>query len=244
MSTRRSPYSAKDFFLEDLPRTLFPLNTNRVLVEKGATEIIVFAEKLMDGGGSFLPQRRVHAKKDALHLRRTVKLDAVAEFYLYHFVYKHRNRFRKPHRKSRQHFGYRFENGRPIAPSKSYADFKAAIWDCTFRTEEFISFDVSAYFNGIYHHDLHAWFAALCPEEPQDVIAVGKFFREINAGRSLDCLPEMREGFLREGRSDWLAWASAAGSLALNRQARNYLLDYFKNGSGMNRLIAEILQKP
>ena len=55
-------------------------------------------------------------------------------------------------------------------------------------------------------------------------------------------LPEMRETFLREGRSDWLAWASAVGSRSMDKQARNYLLDYFKNGSEMNRLIAEILQ--
>ena len=56
-------------------------------------------------------------------------------------------------------------------------------------------------------------------------------------------LPEMREGFLRDGRSDWLAWASAVGSRAMNKQARNYLLDYFKNGSEMNKLIAQIIQK-
>lgn len=56
-------------------------------------------------------------------------------------------------------------------------------------------------------------------------------------------LPEMRETYLREGRSDWLAWASAVGSREMDKQARNYLLDYFKNGSDMNRLIADIIQK-
>ena len=56
-------------------------------------------------------------------------------------------------------------------------------------------------------------------------------------------LPEMREAFLREGRSDWLAWASAVGSRRMDRQARNCLLGYFANGSEMNRLIATILQK-
>jgi Reverse transcriptase (RNA-dependent DNA polymerase) len=240
MSTRRSPYSAKDFFLEDLPRTLFPLNTNKVLVEKGATEIIAFAEKLIDGGGSFLPQRRVHANKDALHLRRTVKLDAVAEFYLYHFVYKHRNRFRKPHRKSRQHFGYRFENGRPIAPTKSYADFKAAIRECTFRTEEFISFDVSAYFNGIYHHDLHAWFAALCPEEPQDVIAVGKFFRETNAGRSLDCLPHGLYPAKMIG-NDFLRFIEDSAALRANHIVR-FMDDIYLFGDNLDRLKADFAE--
>ena len=56
-------------------------------------------------------------------------------------------------------------------------------------------------------------------------------------------LPEMREGFLREGRSDWLSWASAVGSRTMDKQVRNYLLDYFANGSKMNQLIASILQK-
>ena len=56
-------------------------------------------------------------------------------------------------------------------------------------------------------------------------------------------LPEMRESYLREGRSDWLAWASAVGSRRMDKQARNYLLDYFANGSDMNKLIATILQK-
>ena len=55
-------------------------------------------------------------------------------------------------------------------------------------------------------------------------------------------LPEMREPFLREGRSDWLAWSSAVGSLDFDRQARNYLLSYFAKGSSMNALIAEVLQ--
>ena len=29
----------------------------------------------------------------------------------------------------------------------------------------------------------------------------------------------------------------------MKKSARNYLLDYFKNGSKMNKLIAEIIQK-
>lgn len=175
--------------MDDLPRTLFPLNTNKVLVERGAKEILDYAEALVDGQGSFLPQRRVYANKDALHLRRTVKLDAVAEFFLYDLIYRNRTRFRKPHTKKRRHFGYRFEDGKPMSPSRSYSEFKRAISSESLLAE-FLCFDVSAYFNGVYHHDLHAWFAALEPENPKDSISFGKFFREINAGRSLDCLPQ------------------------------------------------------
>lgn len=190
LNLKQKPYTAVDFFLEDVPRTLFPLMTNKILVEYGHEEILGYAEKQITEDGRFLPQRRVFANKDPLHLRRTVKLDPVSEFYFYHIVHKNRNKFRKPHRIERRHFGYRFENGKPLAPSRSYAEFKSAVSYSTFQYEEFTFFDVSSYFNNIYHHDLHAWFAALGPDDPADVPAFGKFLREINAGRSLDCLPQ------------------------------------------------------
>jgi hypothetical protein len=55
------------------------------------------------------------------------------------------------------------------------------VWSGTFMTEEFIGFDVAAYFNGVYHHDLHAWFERI-GASIADVEAFGKFLREINAG--------------------------------------------------------------
>lgn len=237
---KRPTYTAKNFFLEDLPRTLFPLTTNKVLVEKGATELIAFAENLIGGAGSFLPQRRVHANKDALHLRRTMKLDPVAEFYLYYLVHKNRNKFRKPHRKSRQHFGYRFEDGRPIPPSKSYGEFKAAIWNGIFEAEEYTSFDVSAYFNGIYHHDLHAWFAALKPADPQDVVAFGKFFREINAGRSLDCLPHGLYPAKMIG-NDFLRFIEDSAIIRADSIVR-FMDDIYLFGNDLNRLKADFAE--
>lgn len=234
------PYHARDFYLEDLPRTLFPLTTNRVLVETGADELLAYAEAIASGAGSFLPQRRVHANKDALHLRRTVKLDAVAEFYLYHLVFKNRTRFRKPHTRSRQHFGYRFEKGRPISPSRSYSDFKSAVWDGTFESEEFTSFDVSAYFNGVYHHDLHAWFAALKPEDPADVVAFGKFFREINAGRSLDCLPQGLYPTKMIG-NDFLRFIEDSSMLKADRIVR-FMDDVYLFANDMNLLKSDFAE--
>ena len=182
-------YTSKEFYLEDLPRTLFPLNTNKVLVENGYGELLKFSKDILLGTGSFLPQQRVYAAKDALHLRRTMKLDPVAEIFFYDLIFKNRTLFRKAHNPDRSHFGYRFENGRPISASKSYADFNAQKFDHIFHTEEFIGFDVASYFNGVYHHDLSAWFAE-AGASSDDVEAFGKFLREINAGRSLDCLPQ------------------------------------------------------
>lgn len=183
-------YTAKDFFLDDIPRTLFPLTTNRFLVELGSIQLTEFADNLINNGGSFLPQRRVYANKDEVHLRRTVKLDPVAEFYLYHLIFKNRTRFRRPYSEDRIHFGYRFEEGRPVSASRSYAEFKSAIASANIYMEEFLYFDITSYFNNVYHHDLHAWFSAIEPDDPADIGAFGKFLREINAGRSLDCLPQ------------------------------------------------------
>ncbi|WP_375419915.1 antiviral reverse transcriptase Drt5 [uncultured Sphingomonas sp.] len=185
-----SPYSSRSFYLEDLPSTLYPLTTNRFLVENGAQELLDYAASLLKGDGSFLPQRRVYANKDGIHLRRTVKLDPVAELFLYDIIFRNRAKFRKPHNEDRRHFGYRFIKGRPVAASSSYAEFRRFAADATFAHEEYFYFDISSYFNGIYHHDLHAWFAALKPDDPSDVEAFGRFLREINAGRSLDCLPQ------------------------------------------------------
>jgi hypothetical protein len=56
-------------------------------------------------------------------------------------------------------------------------------------------------------------------------------------------LPELREEQLKEGKSDWLAWSAAAGSRGKKRASRNYVLNYFKNASSINRLIAEIMSE-
>src|SRR5207244_2386565 len=48
---------------------------------------------------------------------------------------------------------------------------------------------VSAYFNSIYEHDLFVWFNDGYRSEG-DVDAFHKFLRQINAGRSIDCLPQ------------------------------------------------------
>src|SRR5579872_1829953 len=184
-----APYSARQFFLDDVPKTLFPLSTNRVLVEFGSDEIRQHFESILAGQGAFLPQRRVYANKDELHLRRTVKLDPVAEFYIYDLIYKCRSLFAKPGSRNRKHFGYAFEGGQPVPASKSYAQFKAAVWGGTLVYDHFIGFDIASYFNGLYHHDLQAWLAARGADNA-DVEAFGKYLRQTNAGRSLDCLPQ------------------------------------------------------
>jgi hypothetical protein len=54
-------------------------------------------------------------------------------------------------------------------------------------------------------------------------------------------LPELRDEQLKGGNSDWLAWSAAVGARKTKRASRNYVLNYFKNGSPLNRLISEIV---
>lgn len=179
------------FFLDDHGRTLFPLTTNRVLVEHGSKKIAEYIRNCFDinePSYNYLPQERVYAAKQNLHLRRTAKLDAVAELYLYSVVHNHRALFRRPHRNERSNFGFRFENGNPISATIAYKAFRTAIAKYRKEYAYFLSFDVATYFNGIYHHDLHAWFRRLgAPAAESEQF--GTFFRQISSGRSLDCLP-------------------------------------------------------
>ena len=56
-------------------------------------------------------------------------------------------------------------------------------------------------------------------------------------------LPELRNQFLMNGQSDWLAWSSAVGSRSLKPATRNHSLKYFGNVSEINGLISSILLK-
>jgi hypothetical protein len=184
--------STVDFYRDDLPRTLFPLHTNLFLIENGEAEIQEFIKKCLDGkekAHAFLPQRRVYAAKPSFHLRRTVKLDVVSEYYLYDVVFRNRAKFRKPFVEYRQHFGYRFDSGSPISATSAYRAFKSAIAQYTSEFKHFISLDVASYFNSVYHHDLVNWIRELGVDE-EEVGGFGQMLREINSGRSVDCLPQ------------------------------------------------------
>jgi len=191
-------YSYVQYFLEDHPRTLFPLTTNRILVEKYADELIKYIyEKVLnknESDHSFLPQLHCYAAKTGFHLRRTVKLDPVAELFIYHLVYINKTTFRPDFRETRKSFGYRFENGKPIAQTKSYTAFKSSIAHAKNSYKFSAKFDISSYFNSVYHHDLIAWFSEGNRTEGnrtlKDTENLGQFLREINAGRSTDCLPQ------------------------------------------------------
>ncbi|PHR02288.1 MAG: hypothetical protein COB29_14010 [Sulfitobacter sp.] len=78
-----------EFYSADYRRTLFPMSTNRYLIENGQDEIAEFLSRCLDPDQeafSFRSQTRVYAGKPGFHLRRTVKLDPVAEYFIYDLV--------------------------------------------------------------------------------------------------------------------------------------------------------------
>jgi hypothetical protein len=186
------------YFLEDYPRTLFPLATTRILIENHGDAILKYIyEKVLNESEkdySFVPQLPCYASKTGFHLRRTVKLDPVAELFIYDLVYRNRKSFRSDFCENRKSFGYRFEGGQPVAQTKSYAEFKSYIGLAKKSYRFSAKFDISSYFNSIYQHDLTAWFSEKEPSEGgrslEDTEYFGQFLREINAGRSVGCLPQ------------------------------------------------------
>ena len=116
------------FFLWDYESTLFPLRTNRLLVEKFSTNLLDFiAETVSPTGSGFQTQHRVFASKRGWFLRPTVKLDPVAEYFIYDLIYRNRSLFRISLPSARKTYGFRIVSGKPISILKSYSDFKKAI---------------------------------------------------------------------------------------------------------------------
>jgi len=185
--------STFDFIKKDFNSTLFPLKTNLIMAQYHGNELsdYIYQKVLSDShnGDNFLSQQKVYATKPRGHLRRTVKLDPVAEYFMYDLVFRNKSIFRTQVSETRRCFGYRIVNGASIPVHVAYAEYKNHLNDCTSRYQHNIQFDVASYFNSIYHHDLSHWFAGKSAVSEIDSNAAGKFFREINSGRSVDFLP-------------------------------------------------------
>ena len=183
-----------EFFNYDYKSTLFPLETCSILVNNGAAEIEAYVQRCLskeqpNEAYQFLAQTRVYAAKPQSHLRRTVKLDPVAEYFLYDIIFRNKSKFRKPFQNDKKHFGYRFEDGEPMPPTESYSGFKKSQVAYSAKYKYSLSFDVASYFNGIYHHDIVAWFANIGVDST-DVNSLGTYLRQSNSGRSIDCWPQ------------------------------------------------------
>lgn len=185
--------STIDFIKKDFGSTLYPLKTNLILAEVNGDEIAKYiSEKILSDlheGDNFLSQQKVYATKPRGHLRRTSKLDPIAEYFIYDLIYRNRSIFRPQVSNQRRCFGYRFQNGTQIPVHNAYAEYKTHLSECSSNFKHNIQFDIASYFNSLYHHDLSHWFASKDGVSGVDSNAFGKFFRETNSGRSIDFLP-------------------------------------------------------
>tara|TARA_R110002051_G_scaffold232149_1_gene293946 strand:- start:70 stop:1554 length:1485 start_codon:yes stop_codon:yes gene_type:complete len=185
--------STIDFIKKDFSSTLYPLKANFILAEVNGDEIAKYiTERILSDlheGDNFLSQHKVYATKPRGHLRRTVKLDPVAEYFIYDLIYRNRAIFRPQVSDTRRCFGYRFQEGSHISVHKAYASYKTHLSECSGRFKHNIQFDIASYFNSLYHHDLSHWFASKDGVSGIDGNAFSKFFRETNSGRSIDFLP-------------------------------------------------------
>lgn len=185
--------ATSDFIKADFAGTLFPLKTNLLVADMHTMEVSEYIyQKILDetqAADNFLAQQRVYATKPRSHLRRTVKLDPVAEYFLYNVTYRNRAIFRPEVSNARRSFGYRFMGGGHISVHNAYKAYKLCLTENNAKFKQNLQFDIASYFNCLYHHDISHWFAAKPCVSDVDSGALGKFFREINSGRSVDFLP-------------------------------------------------------
>ncbi len=235
-------YTVKQFILDDLPQTLFPLKSDKVLVRVGFDELLSFAKKTAFDPAvprSFLPQTRVSAMKKGWHLRRTLKLDPVSEVFVYDLVYRNRKIFRKHHSRYRKHFGFRFEDGTPLSPATSFREFRKEVSKRLDKFDHNATFDVSSYFNNIYHHDLVGWLDERDGDE-RDVQAFGKFLREINSGRSTDFFPQGIYPCKMIG-SDFLSFVENFGPLRCKHMLR-FMDDFYIFSDKKDDVLHDLIQ--
>lgn len=189
----KPPYSATQYLLDDQPRTLFPLRLTEILVQRAAPALYAEIQRILGTdpkkeNTGFLTQINCYASKSGLHLRRTLKLDPVAELFVYDLVYKERRKFLPCDKSNRRRFGYQFTKGRPAAATTSYGQFRQEARNASTTFKHHAGLDIANYFNSVYHHDLVFWFDD--GRKTGLVNEFGRYFREIVGGRSVDCLPQ------------------------------------------------------
>lgn len=186
---------ATSFFEFDFSGSLFPLKTNLLLMRHHSDALAGHVGRILStdpafAGDNFSPQLRAHAAKPRNHLRRTLVLDPIATYFIYDLVARNAPSFVRINTDERSSFGYYFDQDSPVPVHRAYKEFATATEEAREDFSHSISFDIASYFNTIYHHDAQNWFAALNGLSGVDVNAFGRFFREINGGRSIDFLPQ------------------------------------------------------
>lgn len=189
---RRDLNSSRRFFKYDYRSSLFPMFTTAYLINHSGMKLLDYSKQCIEasGGNGFSPQAKVYASKPKFHLRRTQKLDPVAEYFIYDLVYRNRKFFKEPKSDLRKHFGYRFDDqDRPTSPTEAYGAFKKAQADYDRKYRYSLSFDVASYFNSVRQDDIIEW-CHLVGINQEDTRALDVFLEQTNSGRGSDCWPQ------------------------------------------------------
>jgi len=238
--------NTSEFFEIDFHASLFPLKTNLLLIKHHSEEIELYISNILSNdpahvGYNFIPQTRVHAAKPRNHLRRTVVLDPVASYFIYDLVFRNRSSFGIDASDARATYGYKFDGDHPLPVHKAYLDFSTAVEvnrDLIYA--HMISFDIASYFNSIYHHDAVNWFSSLPNISGADTNAFGRFFREINSGRSVDFLPQGIYPAKMIG-SEFLRFIENSGQLK-SAQTLRFMDDIYLYDNKMENLTQDFLR--
>lgn len=180
-----------EFYESDWQGALFPLESTRILLRNGQNafgELIYEQVLAQEDPPNFQQQVRAYADKSGGHLRRTMKLDPVAEVFLYDLVYRNRTSLPRDAIAGRRAFGFRFRERNVISSGAAYRHFRSAVRDASLDFEFSLECDISAYFNSIYHHDIEHFYRDHWSST--DVDHLGLFLRQVNGGRSVDCMPQ------------------------------------------------------
>ncbi|WP_177176152.1 antiviral reverse transcriptase Drt5 [Trichormus sp. NMC-1] len=207
-----------NFIVDDLKRTLFPLNLTAFMAQYAHKELQEYIDNIYARTGNFHSQTTVYADKPNRTLRRTLKLDPIAEWYIYSIIYKYKDKFQEINTERVSVYGYKFKSVSPVPGRDSYRNFKNEFYSCREKFKYSMELDIANYFNTIYHHDLQHWFARLADDD-QDAKVFGQFLREINTGRSIDCLPQGIYPAKMIGNS-YLQYIDYNGSLRSKRYLR------------------------
>ncbi|WP_116886958.1 antiviral reverse transcriptase Drt5 [Pseudomonas syringae] len=238
--------NAIDFFEIDFHSSLFPLKTNLLLIKNHSAEIEQYIQKILSTdpahiGYNFIPQTRVHAAKPRNHLRRTVVLDPVASYFIYDLIFRNRGSFGIDTSPTRTTFGYKFDGDHPLSVHKAYREFSASVeLNRYLMYAHMMSFDIASYFNSIYHHDAVNWFASLPSISGADSNAFGRFFREINSGRSVDFLPQGIYPAKMIG-SEFLRFIESSGQLK-SAQTLRFMDDIYLFDNNIESLTQDFLR--
>lgn len=180
------------FIREDVPRTLFPLNSPRIVIECGTTELSAFIEDEVFSGADvhphFVQAPVAFALKGPMETRRVHLLDPVATLYLYNFVFSNAGCFKAPARAvAKRRYGYHLKNKMPISATEEHQRFRERIVDLKKKHRYVAKVDIANCFSGFYHHDIVSSLKGHVGEEASR--RFGVFLREINGGRSVSCFP-------------------------------------------------------